>query len=115
MGPSNGGAAATALLVAQRIAGPGEINHAFLDAYSLVHALVGVVTATLGLSLAPTLLIAVGWEFAEHLLKNLIPAVFPHPTQDTLANSVGDVLSTALGWTLLTALRARRSPRAHPR
>jgi hypothetical protein len=113
MGRLDCGATAVALLVAQRIAGPGEINHAFVDPYSMVHALVGVITAALGLGIAPTLLIAVGWEFAEHLLKNLVPVAFPHPTQDTLANSMGDVLSTALGWTVLTVgLRARARRRA---
>jgi hypothetical protein len=31
--------------------------------------------------------------------------VFVYPSQDTLANSVGDVLSTLFGWALATALR----------
>ena len=92
-----------------RTARPGEINHAFVDPWSLVHGLVGVVTAALGWGLGPTLLLAVGWEVAEHVLKEVVPAIFPHPTQDTLANSIGDVLSTALGWTLTTL--ARRSGR----
>jgi hypothetical protein len=92
-----------------RTARPGEINHAFVDPWSIVHGLVGVVTAALGWRLGPTLLLALGWEMAEHLLKEVVPAIFPHPTQDTLANSIGDVLSTALGWTLTTL--ARRSGR----
>src|SRR4051812_2445637 len=93
-----------------RVAGPGEINHAFLDPYSLVHGLVGVAAAWLGLGLSPTMAIAVCWEVVEHVLKNLIPAAFPHPTQDTLANSLGDVLSTALGWGLTVAARMRGRP-----
>ena len=98
---------------AQRTAGPGEINHAFLDPYSLVHGVVGVVAVlVLGLGFWATLGIAVSWELVEHVLKNLIPAVFPHPTQDTIANSAGDVLSTMVGWSLARAL-ARPPSAAH--
>jgi hypothetical protein len=103
---------ARALLAAfhQRTAHAGEINYAFVDPYSLVHALIGVIMAVLGFGLAPTLALAVGWEFAEHALKNLIPSVFPHPTQDTLANSIGDVLSTAIGWLVSGLLLSRFRP-----
>ena len=90
----------------------GEINTALLDPYSLVHGLVGVVMVALGFGLLPTLVLAIGWEVAEHVLKNLIPQVFPHPSQDTLANSFGDVLSTAIGWGLAIAVRARLASRA---
>jgi hypothetical protein len=78
--------------------GPGAINRALFDPYSLVHGLVGVVLAALGFRLIPMLLVAVGWEVVEHVLKNVIPSAFPHPSQDTLANSAGDVLSTVIGW-----------------
>jgi hypothetical protein len=91
----------------QRTAGPGEINHAFVDPYSVAHAAVGLLLGLLGVGLGPLLAIAVGWEVAEHVLKDLIPAIFPHPTQDTLANSTGDVLSALLGWAI--AHRAARS------
>jgi hypothetical protein len=96
-----------ALLVAERTARAGEINYAFVDPYSLVHALVGLAMVVFGFGFLPTLALAVSWEVVEHALKNLVPAAFPHPTQDTLANSVGDVLSTALGWFLTSRLVAR--------
>jgi len=99
-------------MAAQRLAGPGEINHGFFDPYSLVHGLVGVGAAALGFGLWSTLALAVSWEVAEHLLKNLIPAVFPHATQDTLANSAGDVLATMIGWGLTRAARNARAARA---
>jgi hypothetical protein len=92
--------------------GSGQVNHAAFDPYSLVHALVGLVMFRLGAGLLPTLLLAVGWEVAEHVLKNLIPAVFPHPSQDSLANSAGDVLATVLAWTVATAIARRRAQRA---
>ena len=83
-----------------------------MDPYSLVHGLVGVASAVvLGLGFLPTLVIAVSWEFIEHLAKNLVPQFFPHPSQDTIANAVGDVLSTMVGWSIATAVRMRR--RAH--
>lgn len=95
-------------MVVQRTARPGELNYAPFDRYSLVHGLVGFIAAWIGLSFWPTLGIAVAWEFAEHFLKNYFPAFFPHPTQDTLANSVGDILSTLFGWAATTAVRRQR-------
>ena len=90
---------------ARRVA--GELNYAFVDPYSLAHAAVGALLGLLGLRLGALLAIAIGWELAEHVLKNLVPAAFPHPTQDTLANSTGDVLSALVGWAI-----ARGEPRA---
>jgi hypothetical protein len=99
-------------MVEQRTAGPGEINHALFDPYSLVHGLVGVVAAiVLRLGLVATLAIAVGWEFAEHVLKDLVPRAFPHPTQDTWQNSAGDVISTMIGWAVARAVRDLRAAR----
>jgi hypothetical protein len=72
---------------------------------------VGVAMARLGFGLLPTLVLAVGWEVAEHVLKNLIPGVFPHASQDSLANSIGDVLASTVGWLLTHARAARRAPR----
>jgi hypothetical protein len=99
----------------QRTALPGEINHGFVDLWSVVHGLVGVGAVVLGLGFWPTLAIAVSWEFVEHLLKDLIPAMFPHATQDTLTNAVGDVLSTMLGWFIARVYRMRDPERVpHP-
>jgi hypothetical protein len=92
--------------------GRGEVNHAVFDPWSLVHALVGIVMARLGAGLLPTLALAVGWEVAEHVLKNLVPALFPHPSQDSLANSAGDVLATVVAWAIATLVAARLQRRA---
>ena len=101
-------------MVAQRITGPGEFNHALFDVYSLAHGSVGIIAAVVvGLGFWATLALAVGWEVAEHVGKNLAPRLFPYPTQDTLVNSVGDVLSTLVGWTIgKLAARRRTAPRA---
>jgi hypothetical protein len=86
---------------AQRIAGPGEYNHALFDVYSLAHGSVGVIAAlVLGLGFWATLALAAGWEVVEHVGKNFAPSLFPYPTQDTFVNSVGDVLSTLIGWSI---------------
>jgi hypothetical protein len=92
-------------MAAQRTALPGEINYPPFDRYSMFHGLVGIAAGLIGLGFWPTLGIAVAWELVEHVLKNVVPAVFAFPSQDTLANSVGDVLSTLFGWALATALR----------
>jgi len=96
-------------MLAQRTARPGELNYAPFDRYSLVHGLVGFIAAWIGLGFWSTLGIAVAWEFVEHLLKNMLPMFFSHPTQDTLANSAGDVLSTLMGWAATTAVRRRQT------
>lgn len=102
-------------MTAERTARPGEINYALLDPYSLVHGLVGVLAVVvLGLGFWPMLAIAVSWEVLERILKDVVPAIFPHPTQDTLANSIGDVLSALAGWSLARVVRAR-IPGRHPR
>jgi hypothetical protein len=95
-------------MYAERAARPGEINYAPFDRYSLCHGLVGVAAGLIGLGFWQTLGIAVAWELAEHVLKNLIPALFAYPTQDTLMNSLGDVLSTLIGWAMATAARQQR-------
>jgi len=95
------GAVYLALIVRQQpVAEPGQINHALFDTYSLAHAAVGLILSVLGASFGTMLFITVGWELAERLLKDLVPFMFPHPTQDTLANSVGDVASALAAWYL---------------
>jgi hypothetical protein len=91
----------------QPTATPGQINFGFLDPYSLVHGFVGVFAAAVGLRLGWTLVLAVGWEIAEHLLKELVPSIFPHVTQDTWQNSAGDVVATMLGWGVARLVHAR--------
>jgi hypothetical protein len=95
-------------MIAQRTAGPGEINYAPFDRYSLAHGLIGIAAAMMGLSFWATLAIAVGWEIVEHFLKNVVPSLFSYASQDTLINSVGDVLSTLVGWALTTVVRQRQ-------
>jgi hypothetical protein len=98
-------------MVVQRIAGPGEPNHALLDVYSLAHGSVGVIAAlVVGLGFWSTLSLAVVWEVVEHLGKNFAPGLFPYPTQDTLVNSIGDVLSTLVGWSIAKLASHRREP-----
>ncbi len=92
----------------ERTARPGEINYAPLDRYSLFHGLVGVAAGLIGLGFWQTFAIAVGWEVVEHVFKNLVPALFAYPTQDTLVNSIGDILSTMVGWSLATVVRQHR-------
>jgi len=92
----------------QRTALPGEINYPPVDRYSLAHGFIGVALGLAGFGFWQTVGIAVGWEILEHVLKNLVPAVFAYPSQDTLVNSFGDVISTMLGWAVATAVRQQR-------
>ncbi len=97
--------------VHQRTAHAGEINFAFVDPYSLLHAAVGMILGLVGMRLSWLLAVAVGWELGEHIFKNLIPSMFPHPTQDTLANSIGDLLSALVGWAVGRRVAAARAHR----
>jgi hypothetical protein len=67
---------------------------------SLVHVGVGLALGLFRLGLVTTLVVAIGWEVLEHLLKSCVPQWFVFPSQDTLVNSTGDVLCTAVGWAL---------------
>ena len=98
-------------MFAERTARPGEINYPPFDRYSPLHGLIGVAAALIGLGFWPTLGIAISWEIVEHIGKNLVPSAFAYPTQDTLANSLGDVLSTLFGWALATAARQHQALR----
>ena len=74
------------------------MNESFLDAMSLVHLGVGIGFRLFRVPLWLTFLIAVAWEVAEHFLKIYRPSMFVFPSQDTLRNSIGDVLCALLGW-----------------
>jgi hypothetical protein len=89
--------------VVQPVAAPGAVNHGAYDLFSLVHVAMGLFFGALGMRFLPMLLLAVGWEVAEHVLKDCIPNVFVHPTQDTVITSTGDVLFALAGWALSRA------------
>src|SRR5262245_21545889 len=97
----------------QRTATSGEVNFGWVDPYTFIHGLIGVIAAAVGLRFGAVLGLAVGWEIAEHLLKVLIPSVFPHVTQDTWQNSCGDVLATTIGWGLARAVHGRLHGTVH--
>jgi hypothetical protein len=94
------------------------MNQTFVDAMSLVHIVVGIGFGLFRIRLWLTLLVAVAWEVAEHVLKIHFPQKFVFPSQDSLANATGDVLCAGLGWMLAGWIsrasgrrRARRTAR----
>jgi hypothetical protein len=90
----------------QPTAAPGTVNNGLIDTFTLVHAAGGFFFGALGLGFLPMLLLAVGWEVAEHLLKDCIPNSFVHPTQDTIRNAASDVVVALVGWALGRVSRA---------
>jgi hypothetical protein len=89
------------------------MNHAFLDAMSLVHLGVGLALRLFRIPLWLAALIAVVWEVVEHVLKARWPHMFMFPSQDSLANASGDVLCCLAGWLLAGAISGSRGrPRA---
>jgi len=90
------------------------MNHWFLDAMSLVHLVVGIGFGLFRMRLRVTLAVAVAWEIAEHFLKIRWPGMFLFPSQDSLANAIGDVLCAAVGWSLagwISGVNGRRRAR----
>jgi hypothetical protein len=77
---------------------PGEVNHGFVDRFTVVHASIGVVYGLLGLSVLETVVLAVAWELLENPLKAYLPRLFPHATRDTVSNAIGDLLAVVGGW-----------------
>ena len=102
--------------MALRKARRDEINGGLFDRYSLLHAATGAVLARHDVSAPATFLIATAFEFAENPMKKRMPGVFPVGTYDAPANMVGDVISTMVGWGLVTHGRTRiRRRRTGPR
>ena len=83
---------------AYRAAEPGEINHAVVDRFTIAHFAVGVLMGAGRMPWWGALAIAVGWELVERPLKRSAPQIFPHATQDTVQNAVGDAVAMMAGW-----------------
>jgi len=88
-----------------RTAAPGEINHPIVDTFTLVHFGVGALLSILGASHKQALAVSIGWELFEGPLKRAMPQIFPHATQDTVANKVGDFAANTLGYLAMEKLR----------
>ena len=78
-----------------------QINQHLFDRWSIVHAGVGVYLGWHGIGLIPLLLVHTAFEWFENAyLKGQHPEMFPHPSVDTLWNSLGDTLAVMAGWAL---------------
>jgi hypothetical protein len=73
-----------------------EINKSAVDIFTLVHFAIGVWVGQF-LTVPQTALMFSGYEILERYMKNIHPEFFPHPGQDTIRNSVIDVLAGSLG------------------
>jgi hypothetical protein len=82
------------------IARRGEPNYDLFDRYTLGHGAAGVLLELARVPWWATLILAVGWEFAERPLKDVMPNLFPVGTQDTVQNALGDVIGVMAGWAL---------------
>jgi hypothetical protein len=87
---------------------PGHINHAVVDRYTAAHLAVGVLMGAARVPWWGATGAAVGWEIAERPLKRKFPKIFPHATQDTPANMIGDAVAMVGGWVLWQVLARRK-------
>jgi hypothetical protein len=84
-----------------RRARPGEPNHGLVDRYTPWHVVWGGIMGMSGIVSWPVALgLSIAWEILEHPLKDHVPVLFPKSTQDTLANSAGDIAANMIGWSL---------------
>jgi hypothetical protein len=87
-----------------RRAVPGEINYPIFDRFTAAHFLIGVSYGLLDLSVWLAIVLAIGWEVVEDVLKALVPIIFPNATRDTLRNAAGDIAAVMTGWAITAHL-----------
>lgn len=75
-----------------------EINEAWIDRFTLGHFILGLGLGDADVGLAPTVVLAIGWEVLERPLKRRFRSAFPHPSQDSGPNSAIDALAVMAGW-----------------
>jgi len=83
---------------------PGEVNYNLFDRWTVGHLGIG---SWFGLLRAPWWLAlgtAITWELIERPLKTYVFAPMVGATQDTLANSVFDVVAWMLGYGVMVSL-----------
>lgn len=89
----------------QRTALPGEDNYGFVDRFTAAHASYGVLAGLGGLPAWATLASGLVFDLIiERHFKNVMPNVWPNPTQDTWQNIAGDTVAMMIGWKIATML-----------
>lgn len=76
----------------------------FVDAWTPAHAAAGALVGFTSVPWWGALLLSAGWEAAEHPLKDAFPRAFP-TGQESVAGSVGDVVSFMAGYGAARLLR----------
>lgn len=82
----------------------GEINYSFIDRFTLVHLIIGIVYGLLELNFWMMIFLAIAWELIENPLKANFSFAFPRGTADRLQNAVFDCIAVVLGWALAVYL-----------
>jgi len=72
-------------------------NVAHVDIFTLGHAILGFGASRLGVPLAATALLAVGFELVEDRLKTQFPVIFPRASPDSKPNALTDVFAVVVG------------------
>lgn len=95
----------------QRTALPGEDNYGFVDRFTAAHAAFGVLAGLGRLPAWATLTTGLVFDLViERHFKNVMPDVWPNPTQDTWMNITGDTIAMMLGWKFATMLPKGNHP-----
>jgi hypothetical protein len=95
----------------QRTALPGEDNYGFVDRFTAAHAAFGILAGLGRLPAWATLATGLTFDLViERHFKNVMPNIWPNPTQDTWMNIAGDTVAMMLGWKVATMLPKGKDP-----
>lgn len=88
------------------------INRTAVDRFTILHFISGFVYYSITARWIPMIanypmiiLLSVGWEIWEPMLKDWNPDVFPNPSKDSEINKVFDVLATVMGYAVAKAIQ----------
>jgi hypothetical protein len=82
------------------------INQTPIDRFTLIHVLAGGLARMFGVPLSVAVVFAAWFEVAENVFQGGFPSIFPNTADnDSIANSVCDVVSSAAAWTVVDRLK----------
>ena len=85
-----------------------KINKSPVDPYTFVHFGSGVAARRYGVSFWETLVTGFIFDYAlEPVAKDVVPQIFPHPSQDAPVHKFVDAVTPAIGWFIYDWLKKK--------
>ena len=77
-----------------------------MDVFTLGHLATGGALALMGVGPVGAAAFAIGWELLERPLKDALPEIFPHASQDVAVNALWDAAAVMGGWWITRRVRS---------